>query len=333
MFFFNFTSEPYLRSMTIPKVSVVMPVYNTADYLNMAVDSILNQSLKEIEFIIVNDGSTDQSSAILENYAKIDQRVMLINKNNEGSSIARSIALSKASGEFVYFMDSDDILDTGALEQCYTYAKERNLELILFDAISFDNATGLQNQDFNYNKKNLFPLDIMTGLEMISKLLVKGLFRVPPWIHFIRRDLITNHNLDFYPGIINEDELFFSRIYFFAQRCAYLPKLFFQRRIRPNSTMTAKFSFKRASSYFVIIEELKREDTSHSSLLEEIVQKLIKNIANGVAYQASVLSSKERYKVIGWLYKQRLLRTLSIKNFIVLFLPWTTKIKPNSALN
>lgn len=315
--------------MLIPKVSVVMPVYNTAEFLSSAVESILDQTLKEIEFIIVNDGSTDESPSILRNYARLDKRILLIDKKNEGSSIARSIGLSKATGQFLYFMDSDDILDSQALEQCYLYAGENSLELIIFDALSFDDSSGLNNNDFNYNKQGLFPLDIMTGLEMISKLLEKKLFRVPPWIHFIKRDVITKNSLDFYPGIINEDELFFSRIYFFAKRCAYLPKLFFKRRIRPNSTMTAKFSFKRASSYFTIIEELKREDVSHSSLLAKVVERLVVNIANGVAYQAALLPSNERKKVVEWMYKQKLLRSLTTKNLAVMLLPWTIRIKPH----
>lgn len=315
--------------MPIPKVSVIMPVYNTADYLNSAVDSILNQTLKEIEFIIVNDGSTDGSESILSSYAALDKRVVLTNKQNEGSAIARSIGLSQAKGEFLYFMDSDDILDSGALEQCYCYANKKNLELIIFDALSFDDSSGLNNNDFNYNKQGLFPIDIMTGLEMIYKLLEKKLFRVPPWIHFIKRELVVENGLDFYPGIINEDELFFSRIYFFAKRCVYLPKLFFKRRIRPNSTMTAKFSFKRASSYFIIIEELKKEDVSNSPLLARVIERLILNIANGVAYQAAMLPSKERRKVITWMHKQKLLRKLTTKNLAVIFLPWTIKIKPH----
>lgn len=309
------------------KVSIVMPVYNTAEYLNSAVDSILNQTLAEIEFIIVNDGSTDQSPIILEKYTKLDKRVILINKENEGSSIARSIGLSKASGEFIYFMDSDDMLDKEALEQCYLYATENKLELIVFDAISFDDSSGLKNDDFSYNKQGLFPTSIMTGLEMIHKLLTKELFRVPPWIHFIKKELIKDNNLDFYPGIINEDELFFSKVYFYANRCAYFPKLFFQRRIRPNSTMTAKFSFKRVSSYYIIIEELQKEDVQDSPLLNKVIQRLIKNIVHGLAYQSSMLETKERYQVISWMYRHKLLRKLNAKNFIVCFFPWTIKVK------
>ena len=313
--------------MSSPKVSVIMPVYNTAEYLNCAVDSILNQTLKEIELIIVNDGSTDDCSSILQDYSKIDTRIILINKKNEGSSIARSIGLSKVSGEFIYFMDSDDMLNKEALEHCYSYAVEKNLELIIFDAISFDHSSGLNQDGFNYNKQGLFPLDIMTGPKMIHLLLKKGLFRVTPWIHFIKKELILDNKLDFYPGIINEDELFFSRLYFFASRCAYLPKLFFQRRIRPNSTMTAKFSFKRVSSYFTIIDELKKEETAHSPLLVEIIDMLISNIVNGVAYQSALLSSKERKWVVAYLCRGNFLKKLKAKNFIVIFMPWVIRFK------
>lgn len=314
--------------MPIPKVSVIMPVYNTAEYLNSAVESILTQTLNEIEFIIVNDGSTDESPSILRGYANLDERIILIDKENEGSSIARSAALAKATGEFLYFMDSDDILETNALEKCYAYAIENKLELIIFDALSFEDSSGLNNNDYSYNKEGLFPTRVMSGIEMISLLLERELFRVPPWIHFFKRELVVENNLNFYPGIINEDELFFSRLYFFPKRCAYLPKLFFKRRIRPNSTMTAKFSFKRASSYFIIIEELKRENVKHSAQLAKIVKKLIRNIANGLAYQSAMLPSKQRKEVISWMVSQKLLKGLKFKNLVVMFMPWTIKIKP-----
>lgn len=313
--------------MIKPKVSIIMPVYNTAEYLEEAVESVLNQTIEDVEFIIINDGSSDGSLDILKKFSGRDNRIILIDKKNEGSSIARSIGLSKASGDFIYFMDSDDLLESDALEKCYLKANEFNLDLILFDAISFNDESLFDASTFNYVKKGLFPETIMSGPDMAYKLLVKGLFRVPPWIHFIKRELIVDNKMDFYPGIVNEDELFFTRVYFFAQRCLYLPEIFFKRRLRPNSTMTSEFSPKRSRSYFVIIDQLNRDDFTDRPLLKKIRKILIGNIVNGVAYQSSSLLFKERMNVVLGFARRGLLHLISIKNLLVLFFPFLLSLK------
>ena len=92
----------------MPKVSVIIPVYNVEKYLKQCLDSVVNQTLKDIEIICVNDGSTDNSLEILEEYAQKDNRIIIISQENQGQSVARNIALEKATGEYVGFVDSDD---------------------------------------------------------------------------------------------------------------------------------------------------------------------------------------------------------------------------------
>ena len=98
--------------MCIPKVSVIIPVYNTEKYVRQAVESIRQQTLKDIEIIIVNDGSTDGSMTILEELAAQDERIKLFSQENQGLSVTRNVGLSHSTGEYVYFMDSDDLLVT-----------------------------------------------------------------------------------------------------------------------------------------------------------------------------------------------------------------------------
>ena len=102
------------------KVSIIMPIYNVAPYLEEAFDSILNQSLKEIEIIAVNDGSTDNSEDIIKKYQQRDKRILSFSQENQGQSVARNLALQHATGEYIYMMDSDDVL-TGpdVLLTCY----------------------------------------------------------------------------------------------------------------------------------------------------------------------------------------------------------------------
>src|SRR5574344_575286 len=110
--------------MCIPKVSVIIPVYNTEKYVRQAVESIRRQTLKDIELIIVNDGSTDGSMTILEELAAQDERIKLFSQENQGLSVTRNIGLSHSTGEYVYFMDSDDLLVSDTLLKCYVKCKE-----------------------------------------------------------------------------------------------------------------------------------------------------------------------------------------------------------------
>ena len=121
------------------KVSVIVPVFNVEEYLSTSLDSILNQTLKDIEIICINDGSTDASLDILENYAKKDARIKIISKKNEGQGIARNIGLDNAQGEFIAFVDSDDFIKEDMLEKSYKKSVSKNLDLVMYKVSSFDN--------------------------------------------------------------------------------------------------------------------------------------------------------------------------------------------------
>ena len=101
-----------------PKVSVIIPIYNTAEYLPMALDSIRNQTLKDLQIILINDGSTDNCQEIIDKYGKKDPRIEWVKQKNRGLGSARNVGFKKATGEYVYFMDSDDLLQADCLETC-----------------------------------------------------------------------------------------------------------------------------------------------------------------------------------------------------------------------
>ena len=101
------------------KISVIIPIYNTEKYIKECLNSIINQTLKEIEIICINDGSTDNSLKILEQYAQKDKRIIILNQENSGSAIARNKAINIAKGEYLSFIDSDDYVDLSYLEKLY----------------------------------------------------------------------------------------------------------------------------------------------------------------------------------------------------------------------
>ena len=109
-------------------VSVIIPVFDTECYLPTCLDSILNQTLDNIEIICINDGSTDNSLEILKNYQKKDNRIKIINKDNEGQGVARNIGIDNAVGEYIAFVDSDDFIKEDMLEKLYESSKNNNLD-------------------------------------------------------------------------------------------------------------------------------------------------------------------------------------------------------------
>ena len=120
------------------KVSVIIPVYNTAVYLSEAIGSIRRQTLTELEIIAINDGSTDDSLYVLENLQKEEPRLKVYSQANQGQSAARNVGIRHAVGEYLYFFDSDDFLSAEALEACYTTAIRQQSDIVFFDALIMD---------------------------------------------------------------------------------------------------------------------------------------------------------------------------------------------------
>ena len=114
-----------------PKVSIIVPIYNSEKYMNKCIESILNQTLTEIEIILVNDGSTDNSGKIIDNYAKKDNRIKVIHQQNSGPSVARNKGISTAKGKYIGFVDSDDYIESTMYEELYNNANSKNIEVAM----------------------------------------------------------------------------------------------------------------------------------------------------------------------------------------------------------
>jgi glycosyltransferase EpsJ len=143
--------------MRTKKFSIIVPVYNCQDYISRCIESVLSQTYKNLELIIVNDGSIDNSLEIIKQYAKEDKRIIVINKKNEGVSKARNVALDKATGHFVCFLDADDYLDLNFLEESSKiYSKNKDLEWLGFgyySEIEDENQVKICADKINYKTK------------------------------------------------------------------------------------------------------------------------------------------------------------------------------------
>jgi len=128
----------------MPKVSVILPVYNSAEYLPGCLDCLQNQTLQELEIICINDGSTDDSFSVLQERAKNDSRIVILNQDNQGAGPARNAGIRAAKGEYIAFLDSDDYYpDADTLQVMYSTAKEHNAE-ICGGSFSIERGYGLQ---------------------------------------------------------------------------------------------------------------------------------------------------------------------------------------------
>ena len=125
------------------KVSVIIPVYNVEKFLRDCIESVINQTLSDIEIICINDGSPDNSIDILNEYASIDPRITVISQENRGLSVARNRGMRLAKGKYLYFIDSDDkLLDPDALEVLYTKAEEKNTDILIATSVYYSQLTG-----------------------------------------------------------------------------------------------------------------------------------------------------------------------------------------------
>lgn len=250
------------------KVSVVIPVYNVEKYLAECLDSILEQSLKEIEVIVVNDGSTDGSLAIIEKYKNENRNMLVINQENQGVACARNAGLEKVSGQFLYFMDSDDILEKTALEELYQRATKDNLDMILFDAdIIAEDEQCERVEEFSYTKKGQYP-DIYDGKELLERMLKQNEYRSALWTRFVRSDIIKQNGICCIPNIIHEDEWFSLQEMMYTKRVAHVPKAYFHRRLRTGSIMMSKTTEKSFVGYVKTLQKMAEvyQDTSDASI-------------------------------------------------------------------
>ena len=234
-----------------PKVSVIIPVYNTEEYVREALRSITGQSLAELEIIVVNDGSTDGSLGAIEETVAGDPRIKIISQPNKGLAGARNTGMRHMHGRYVYFMDSDDILESDALRQCYEKCESENLDVAFFDAELFG-AVENAGRWADYNRQGIFSTDkTYDGAYVLENLIDKGRYRTPVWLNFIRRTLLDDTGLDFMEGIQHEDELFTPLMFMASRRTGRIDNAFFRRRIRKGSIMQSGFSLKTCFPAFI----------------------------------------------------------------------------------
>jgi glycosyltransferase involved in cell wall biosynthesis len=294
------------------KVSVILPVYNVAAYLDETFASLLCQTLQEIEIIAVNDGSKDNSEDIIKKYAQQDARISYFSQKNQGQSAARNLALQHAKGEYIYMMDSDDVLaNPDALRICYEYAEQNKADFIFFDGDTLQEQ-GAAPLTWDYKRtEDLDESKAYNGERLLSEVLDKWKHNCVVWLLLIKHNYLKQIGLDFYPGIIHEDELFTTKLTLQSDKIFCLKKSFVKHRIRSASTMGIRYSKRNINCYLTVIDELlKWRDTP-------IIHKFAKYTLSKVFYTGHQIPFKEKPAVFLRAVKSGYLKYIGLKSAIV----------------
>lgn len=208
----------------MPKVSVIVPVYNAEKYLQECVDSILRQTLADIEVILVDDGSSDSSPVICDGYAEQDKRVKAIHQRNSGAAAARNQGMNVAQGEYIAFVDSDDWIDADMYKRMVAVAEADDCDLVICDCLKeSDCGSQLYTHDLPagfYDRERMYSV-------YFSQLLMPDTMEYPVTISnsllLIRREVISANGITFPEGMrFSEDLLFGSEVGYFSQSMTYL---------------------------------------------------------------------------------------------------------------
>lgn len=251
------------------KVSVIIPAYNIEKYIQKAIKSVIEQSLNEVEIIVVNDGSTDKTKEKIEELSKYDQRIKLINLSNGGVSRARNVGINLAKGEYILFLDGDDWISKDCLEELYKKAKRDNLDLLVFNytKVSCNNM-----EEYKFNVKD----EIISGRQALKETLVDKM--TPSMCNkFISRKILSG-DMRFEEDIaMGEDLLLSTKICSIADRVGKINKSYYYYYMREDSVtnkVTEKiFSIK--NSIDRIEEYLKKEELLNDNIEEVEFLKFI----------------------------------------------------------
>ncbi|MGN1153133.1 MAG: glycosyltransferase [Candidatus Gastranaerophilaceae bacterium] len=257
------------------EVSIIIPVYNVEKYLRQCLDSIVNQTFSNFEVICINDGSTDNSLAILNEYAQKDNRFMVISQENHGQGIARNVGIDLAKGEYIQFIDPDDWVELNMLEKLYHFAKQNNSKVVKFNYKDYNEYSGkLKLYDFAKHIKKEFNYDLNENTFYNWKILKKGCLTkldLHVWAHFYKTDFIKNNHISFAPNKHGEDHLFADGAILLADKIDFLNEYLYYYRSRCGSAVNIK-----SNNNFCVFDniQLLKQFILNHSLYEELKDEI-----------------------------------------------------------
>lgn len=283
-----FEYQPYLDS---PKVSVIIPIYNTEKYLKECIDSVINQDLADIEIICVNDCSPDNSQSILEEYAKVEPRVIIVKHEvNKGLTSARNSGVAAAKGKYLRHLDSDDWIPSDTLSSLYAIAEKNNSDVVRAGGRTFI------NDEVQAIKRHHMPFSDVVDKTTYRDCSSLWSFSGCPF-YFFKREFVQKNGLEFPVGIFHhEDYIFLSKALPLAKNISLLPKSCYNYRILPRK-VTYSGALEQAKSIQIIKDNLVDLPLQRDYFLNYMRQaycELLHNVKK---------NSKDKYHIIEDIFK------------------------------
>ena len=269
------------------KVSVIIPVYNVENYLPACLDSVLGQTLQELECICIDDASPDRCGEILDEYAAQDDRVRVLHlPENHMQGYGRNRGLEMAEGKYVYFLDSDDMITQNAMEDLYQLAEEDELDGVFFDSQVILESEELERYAANYicMRKGDYPDQVMTGQALMELFMEKGEWMVFVQRQFWRRDYLLKYSIFNPEKTEHEDELFSVMAALLAQKVRYIRRDYFIHRYRSDSVMTRAPHAKDFVGYFRVFCQMIEFVNKHQLSGPAVRKSLVGMFSNAIRF-------------------------------------------------
>ena len=262
-------------------ISVIMPCYNTEQYVEETLKSVLNQSFKDYEIICLNDGSTDGTLEILKRYQQSYPNIRVISSENHGVAYQRNTGVQCAQGKYIYYMDSDDLLKENCLETLYQYAEADNLDIVYFEADSFYETKEIEEafpQFLTLYHRHKEYDGIYDGRNLYIQMENAGDIKMSVDLQFTRRQFLLDNNIKFGMERYFEDNLYTVKVTLKAGKARCVRDNLYLRRVRANSTMTTSENKTRFESYLEVVRGLMQilEEEKQDFVLQEAIYKRIR---------------------------------------------------------
>lgn len=300
----------------VPDISIIIPIYNDAEYLEDCLDSLLSQGDCSLEIICVDDGSSDQTWEVLKIYKEWNDFFTIIRQPHRGLSSARNKGLSYARGKYIYFVDADDFVKVGFLPLALKKVKENDLDVLLF---SFKPVCDDEQLNIKYErliqetKRTYFSEGVVCGRDLLVKLCEKGEYHVTVWIQIVKRKVLQEYGITFYEGILFEDNLYTLQLLMNAKRCLCITDIGYYKRFRTGSICTSSEQPLFVKSFLITYKEMCAMETEgFEQELDRVIEEIKLGIKKQIYKRYWRLRLEQKYQLQAELEDEELLLLMNV---------------------
>ena len=293
-------------------VSIVIPVYNVEKYIEKCINSLLAQTYQNLEIILIDDGSNDNSLILLQRYAETDERIKLFQQKNQGAAIARNYGLRVANGNYVIFLDSDDYFDEKLIELSVKKAEKYDADITIFQAEAFDNVTGMICPLNDKIKKSPQYLNETFCYKNIKNDIFNS-FLIAPWNKLYKKSFLDKHKFEFQNIKRTNDLLFTSETLVKANKIILLDEILVHYRTGLSSNLQSG-NQKTPLEFYKALYELKRY-LEKNKLYVEVEKSYQKMVFDVFCYNLNSLKTKDKFNEVITFFRSGGFKELGLSNY------------------